>query len=93
MPPETLVSRRVKLYAFHEWSVYLVAIGVTLVIGTLVPPIMHGQLLEILMGRGGVLSLLGIDEAALAQSDAARRVSLEEAERAIDRESTVVSAL
>jgi L-rhamnose-H+ transport protein len=42
-----------------------VAIGVTLVIGTLVPPIMHGQLLEILMGRGGVLSLLGISTALL----------------------------
>jgi hypothetical protein len=30
MPPETGVSRRVKLSALHEWSVYLVAIGVTL---------------------------------------------------------------
>ena len=37
-----------------------VAIGVTLVIGTLVPPIMHGQLLEIVTGKGGLLSLLGI---------------------------------
>lgn len=37
-----------------------VAIGVTLVIGTLVPPIMHGQLLEILSGKSGMLSLLGI---------------------------------
>jgi L-rhamnose-H+ transport protein len=37
-----------------------VAIGVTLVIGTLVPPIMHGQILEILSGKGGTLSLLGI---------------------------------
>jgi L-rhamnose-H+ transport protein len=42
-----------------------VAIGVTLVIGTLVPPIMHGQLIEIVMGRGGVLSLLGILAALL----------------------------
>jgi len=37
-----------------------VAIGVTLVIGTVVPPIMHGQLLEILSGRSGILNMLGI---------------------------------
>ncbi|MGA7714039.1 MAG: L-rhamnose/proton symporter RhaT [Rhizomicrobium sp.] len=42
-----------------------VAIGVTLVIGTLVPPIMHGQLLAILTGHGGTLSLLGICAALL----------------------------
>jgi hypothetical protein len=28
MPPEATVSRRVKLTPLHEWSVYLVAIGV-----------------------------------------------------------------
>ncbi len=40
-----------------------------------------------------VLSLLGIDARGLADSDAARRVSIEEAERAVDRDATVVTAL
>ena len=40
-----------------------------------------------------VLSLLGLDARKIADSDAARRVSVEEAERAVDRETTVVSAL
>jgi hypothetical protein len=40
-----------------------------------------------------VLAALGIDGKGLATSEAAKRVSVEEAERAIDRESTVVSAL
>jgi L-rhamnose-H+ transport protein len=42
-----------------------VAIGVTLIIGTLVPPILHGQLAEILSGRGGQLTLIGIALALL----------------------------
>jgi hypothetical protein len=40
-----------------------------------------------------VLSLLGIDAAELPHSEAARRVSVEEAERAIDRDAAVVTAL
>jgi hypothetical protein len=40
-----------------------------------------------------VLGWLGIDSKSLAQSEAASRVSVEEAERAIDRDSTLVSAL
>ncbi|HTJ81330.1 MAG TPA: ferritin-like domain-containing protein, partial [Polyangiaceae bacterium] len=39
-----------------------------------------------------LLSLLGIDEAELATSEAARVTSIEEAARAVDRASTVVSA-
>ena len=37
-----------------------VAIGVTLVIGTLVPPIMHGQIMAILTGKAGLLNMAGI---------------------------------
>jgi len=37
-----------------------VAIGVTLVIGTLVPPIMHGKLMAILSGRAGLLNMAGM---------------------------------
>jgi hypothetical protein len=40
-----------------------------------------------------LLSLLGIDEAELATSEAARVTSIEEAARAVDRASTVVSAI
>lgn len=40
-----------------------------------------------------VLKLLGIDEEGLSQSEAARVTSIEEAERAIDRQQAVVSAL
>jgi len=37
-----------------------VAIGVTLVVGTLIPPIVHGQAAALLRTRGGLISLLGI---------------------------------
>jgi L-rhamnose-H+ transport protein len=37
-----------------------VAIGVTLVVGTLIPPLVHGQASELLNTRGGLLTLLGI---------------------------------
>ncbi len=37
-----------------------VAIGVTLVVGTLIPPIVHGQALELIHTRGGLLTMLGI---------------------------------
>jgi L-rhamnose-H+ transport protein len=37
-----------------------VAIGVTLVVGTLIPPIVHGQARELLATSGGLLTLLGI---------------------------------
>src|SRR5271156_5290258 len=37
-----------------------VAIGVTLVVGTLIPPLVHGQGSELLNTRGGLLTLLGI---------------------------------
>ena len=37
-----------------------VAIGVTLVVGTLIPPLAHGQAAELLNTRGGLLTLLGI---------------------------------
>ncbi len=37
-----------------------VAIGVTLIVGTLIPPIVHGQTAEMLHTRGGLLTLLGI---------------------------------
>src|ERR1700761_1139324 len=37
-----------------------VAIGVTLVVGTLIPPLFHGQALELVTTRGGLLTLLGI---------------------------------
>lgn len=40
-----------------------------------------------------LLWLCGIDEGSLRGSDAARRISIEEAERAMDRERAVVSAL
>lgn len=40
-----------------------------------------------------LLALCGIDEAALKGSEAARRISIEEAERAMDRERATVSAL
>ena len=40
-----------------------------------------------------VLGLLGIDPKTLAHSEAARRVSVEEAEKAVDRDSTLVTAL
>jgi L-rhamnose-H+ transport protein len=37
-----------------------VAIGVTLVVGTLVPPLVHGQLLAILASRSGAWTMAGI---------------------------------
>jgi L-rhamnose-H+ transport protein len=37
-----------------------VAIGVTLVVGTLIPPLVHGQAIELVTTRGGLLTLLGI---------------------------------
>jgi L-rhamnose-H+ transport protein len=37
-----------------------VAIGVTLVVGTLIPPLIHGQAAELVTTRGGLLTLLGI---------------------------------
>src|SRR6202161_747635 len=37
-----------------------VAIGVTLVVGTLIPPLVHGQANELVSTRGGLLTLLGI---------------------------------
>jgi L-rhamnose-H+ transport protein len=37
-----------------------VAIGVTLVVGTLIPPFIHGQAGELVNTRGGLLTLLGI---------------------------------
>src|SRR6201994_237603 len=37
-----------------------VAIGVTLVVGTLIPPIIHGQAAALLHTRGGLLTLAGI---------------------------------
>jgi L-rhamnose-H+ transport protein len=37
-----------------------VAIGVTLVVGTLIPPLIHGQAHHLVSTRGGLLTLLGI---------------------------------
>ena len=37
-----------------------VAIGVTLIVGTLIPPIAHGQFHQLISTRGGLLTLLGI---------------------------------
>ena len=37
-----------------------VAIGVTLVVGTLIPPLAHGQARELVTTRGGLLTMLGI---------------------------------
>jgi L-rhamnose-H+ transport protein len=37
-----------------------VAIGVTLVVGTLIPPLVHGQAHELVSTHGGLLTLLGI---------------------------------
>jgi L-rhamnose-H+ transport protein len=37
-----------------------VAIGVTLVVGTLIPPLIHGQAHQLVSTRGGMLTLLGI---------------------------------
>ena len=37
-----------------------IAIGVTLVVGTLIPPLVHGQATELVSTRGGLLTLLGI---------------------------------
>ena len=37
-----------------------VAIGVTLVVGTLISPLLHGQARELVTTRGGLLTLLGI---------------------------------
>jgi L-rhamnose-H+ transport protein len=37
-----------------------VAIGVTLVVGTLIPPLVHGQARELIATSGGLLTLLGI---------------------------------
>ena len=37
-----------------------VAIGVTLVVGTLIPPFIHGQGGELISTRGGLLTLLGV---------------------------------
>jgi L-rhamnose-H+ transport protein len=37
-----------------------VAIGVTLVVGTLVPPLMHGQLMDLLTSRSGHFTVAGI---------------------------------
>ena len=40
-----------------------------------------------------LLWMLGVDESSLTTSDAARRVSIEEAEKAVDRDATAVTAL
>src|SRR6202789_2716897 len=37
-----------------------VAIGVTLVVGTLVPPALHGQFLVLFTSRGGLWSMAGV---------------------------------
>ena len=37
-----------------------VAIGVTLIVGTLIPPIAHGQFHELVTTRGGLITMLGI---------------------------------
>jgi len=37
-----------------------VAIGVTLIVGTLIPPLVHGQMHYLFSTRGGLLTLLGI---------------------------------
>jgi L-rhamnose-H+ transport protein len=37
-----------------------VAIGITLIVGTLIPPLAHGQFHELVSTRGGQLTLLGI---------------------------------
>ena len=37
-----------------------VAIGVTLVVGTLVPPLLHGQFLALFMSRSGLWSMAGV---------------------------------
>ena len=37
-----------------------VAIGVTLVIGTLIPPLVHGQAADLFQTRGGLLTLAGV---------------------------------
>lgn len=37
-----------------------VAIGVTLVVGTLMPPLLHGQLLALVSAKGGMISLSGV---------------------------------
>jgi L-rhamnose-H+ transport protein len=37
-----------------------VAIGVTLIVGTLVPPVMHGQAAMLIATRGGLLTLAGV---------------------------------
>ena len=37
-----------------------VAIGITLIVGTLIPPIAHGQFLQLITTRGGLLTMLGI---------------------------------
>lgn len=37
-----------------------VAIGVTLVVGTLIPPLVHGQLLGLIESKGGAFSVAGI---------------------------------
>ena len=37
-----------------------VAIGITLIVGTLIPPLAHGQLYQLIGTRGGLLTLLGI---------------------------------
>ena len=42
-----------------------VAIGVTLVVGTIIPPLIHGQAAELVTTRGGLLTLLGIAVALL----------------------------
>jgi L-rhamnose-H+ transport protein len=42
-----------------------VAIGVTLVVGTLVPPMMHGQFLSLFQTTGGLWSLAGVVVAVL----------------------------
>ena len=42
-----------------------VAIGVTLVVGTLVPPLMHGQFLVLFTSKGGLYTLAGILTALL----------------------------
>jgi L-rhamnose-H+ transport protein len=37
-----------------------VAIGVTLIVGTLVPPLMHGQAAMLFMTRGGLMTMAGV---------------------------------
>ncbi len=46
-----------------------VAIGVTLVVGTLVPPLMHGQAAMLFQTRGGLLNMAGVLVALAGRGD------------------------